>query len=138
MLLLFLILQIRVEVDCLVKFLASLFSKKTFSIFLKKINEKKTKIMIKISRIHLSKLKNISNDITSILGDLKWQNMSREPHLTDGIGVKTALNIPYTFAKDAPRDPSLISVTSAERRKTVKTATPEKTRLIIKESSLSY
>ncbi len=54
--------------------------------------------------------------------------MSRELHLTDGIGVKTALNIPYAFIEDAPRDPSLISVTSAEQRKTAKTATPERIR----------
>ncbi len=57
--------------------------------------------------------------------------MLKEPHLTDGIGVKTALNIPYTFMKDDPNDPNLTCVTSAQQRKSTKTASLEKMGRII-------
>ena len=43
-------------------------------------------------------------------------------HLTDGIGVKTARNILYTFTQDALRDQALTFVTSAEQRKPTMTA----------------
>jgi hypothetical protein len=48
--------------------------------------------------------------------------MLRGLHLTDGIGVRTARNIPYTLPRDALRSRNLISVTSAEERKKTTTA----------------
>ena len=48
--------------------------------------------------------------------------MLRDPHLTDGIGVRTAHNIHYTFTKDATVDRDLTSVTSAKQKKTNKIA----------------
>jgi hypothetical protein len=43
--------------------------------------------------------------------------MLRDPHLTDGIGVRTAHNIPCPSTTDALRDRDLISVTSAKQKK---------------------
>lgn len=54
--------------------------------------------------------------------------MLRGLHLTDGIGVRTARNIPYTFTRDALRSRNLTSVTSAEEKKKTTTAPPEKLR----------
>jgi hypothetical protein len=48
--------------------------------------------------------------------------MLRDPHLTDGIGARIAHSIPCTSTKDALIDRNLISVTSAKKRKTTKTA----------------
>jgi hypothetical protein len=51
--------------------------------------------------------------------------MLREPHLTDGIGARTARNIPCTSTKDALRGHVLTFVTSAEKKKTTKIAQSE-------------
>lgn len=59
--------------------------------------------------------------------------MLREPHLTDGIGVRIAHNIQCTSTKDALVDRNLTSVTSAKQKKTTKTAQPkERTRIVKK------
>ena len=50
--------------------------------------------------------------------------MLREPNLTDGIGARTARNIPGTSTKGALIDRILISVTSAKQKKTTKIAQP--------------
>jgi len=51
--------------------------------------------------------------------------MLGEASLTNGIGARTARNIPCTSTKDALRDRVLTSVTSAEQKKTTKTAQPK-------------
>jgi hypothetical protein len=51
--------------------------------------------------------------------------MLRDPHLTDGIGVRTALNIPFTSTKDVLVDLDLTSATSAKQRKTKMNAQPK-------------
>jgi hypothetical protein len=51
--------------------------------------------------------------------------MLREPHLTDGIGARTARNIPCTSTKDALRGHVLTSVTSAKKKKTTEIAQSE-------------
>jgi len=51
--------------------------------------------------------------------------MLRDPHLIDGIGVRTARNIPFPYMKNAPLDPNLTSATSAEQRKKNRTAKPK-------------
>jgi hypothetical protein len=51
--------------------------------------------------------------------------MLREPHLTDGIGVRIAHNIPCTSTKDVLRDRILTFVTSAKQKKTSKIAQPK-------------
>ena len=51
--------------------------------------------------------------------------MLKDPHLTDGIGVRTARNIPFPYMKNAPLDRNLTSVTSAKQRKQNKTALPK-------------
>jgi len=48
--------------------------------------------------------------------------MLRDPHLTDGIGVRTAHSILGTFIHDALKGQVLISVTSAEQGKQSKNA----------------
>jgi len=61
--------------------------------------------------------------------------MLREPNLTDGIGARTARNIPCTSTKDALRDHILTSVTSAEKKKTTKIAQPKELNRIVKNHS---
>ena len=51
--------------------------------------------------------------------------MLRDPHLTDGIGVRTARNIPFQYTKNAPLDRNLTSATSAKQRKKNKTVQPK-------------
>jgi hypothetical protein len=51
--------------------------------------------------------------------------MLREPNLTDGIGARTARNIPFTSTKGALIDRILIFVTSAKQKKTTKIAQPK-------------
>jgi hypothetical protein len=48
--------------------------------------------------------------------------MLRAPNLTGGIGAKTAHNIRWLSKKAAPIDRFLTSVTSAQQKKTKKTA----------------
>ena len=65
--------------------------------------------------------------------------MLRDPHLTDGIGVRIARNIHCTSTKDALRDRVLISVISAEKRKTTKPAKhKERTRIVEKKSQQNH
>jgi hypothetical protein len=59
--------------------------------------------------------------------------MLREPHLTDGIGVRIAHNIPCTSTKDALRDRDLTSVTSAKQRKKTKIAQPKELVRMVKK-----
>jgi hypothetical protein len=59
--------------------------------------------------------------------------MLRDPHLTDGIGAKTAHNIPCPSTQDALIDRNLTSVTSAKHRKTNKLAQPKKPVRIVKK-----
>jgi len=51
--------------------------------------------------------------------------MLRDSHLTDGIGVRIAHNIPCASTRDALRGRNLTSVTSAKQKKRNKTAQPE-------------
>lgn len=51
--------------------------------------------------------------------------MLRDPHLTDGIGVGTAPNIPFPYTKNVLLDRNLTSATSAKQRKKNKTAQPK-------------
>jgi hypothetical protein len=51
--------------------------------------------------------------------------MLRDPHLTDGIGVRTALNIPATSTKDVPVDLDPTSATSVKQKKTKTSAQPK-------------
>ena len=51
--------------------------------------------------------------------------MLRDPHLIDGIGVRTALNIPFPSTKDALVDLDLTSATSVKQRKTEASAQPK-------------
>jgi hypothetical protein len=60
--------------------------------------------------------------------------MLRDPHLTDGIGVRIAHNIPCTSTKDALRDRNMISVTSAKQSKSAKTAQPKEMVRAVKKS----
>jgi len=48
--------------------------------------------------------------------------MLRDPHLTDGIGARTAHNTHCTLTKDALVDRILTSVTSAKQKKITKPA----------------
>ena len=51
--------------------------------------------------------------------------MLRDPRLTDGIGVRTARNIPFPYTKNAPLDRNLTSATSVKQRKTEASAQPK-------------
>jgi hypothetical protein len=62
--------------------------------------------------------------------------MLRDPHLTDGIGVRIVHNIPYTSTRDVLIDRDLISVTSAKQKKTNKIAKPKELNKVMQESQI--
>jgi len=64
--------------------------------------------------------------------------MLREPHLTDGIGVRIAHNIHCTSTKDALIDRDLTSVTSVKQKKKSKSAQPKELIRIAKKSQQSH
>ena len=61
--------------------------------------------------------------------------MLKVHHLTDGIGVKIVHNIHRISTKDALRDRSLTSVTSAKQRKITKTAEHKELAKIVKKTT---
>lgn len=61
--------------------------------------------------------------------------MLRDPHLTDGIGAKTAHNTPCTSTQDALIDHNSTSATNAKQKKKNKTAQPRELNQVLYESS---
>jgi hypothetical protein len=64
--------------------------------------------------------------------------MLRDPHLTDGIGVKIAHNIHCKSTKGALSDRDMTSVTSARQKKAKKCAQYKELNRILYESQLSH